>query len=143
MSHDQGLTLATAVADLLIRSGTTRDDVPLSGPQLLQFLSELGDHLAAQRVAADATERDDAFEEAIVGLCNFDTDKDRDRAKEAVGIARLRLTTSTANPNPDIVYVLDHEADGDEREVIAIYKSQDAAIDDILDRKSQHLNCSH
>src|SRR3546814_1583441 len=68
MSQDQGLTLATAVADLLIRSGTTRDDVPLSGPQLLQFLSELGDHLAAQRVAADATERDDAFEEAIVGL---------------------------------------------------------------------------
>lgn len=132
MSQDQGLTLATAVADLLIRSGTTRDDVPLSGPQLLQFLSELGDHLAAQRVAADATERDDAFEEAIVGLCNFDTDKDRDRAKEAVGIARLRLTTSTAKPNPDIVYVLEHEVDGDGREVIAIYKSHDAAIDDIL-----------
>src|SRR3546814_14902592 len=91
MSQDQGLTLATAVADLLIRSGTTRDDVPLSGPQLLQFLSELGDHLAAQRVAADATERDDAFEEAIVGLCNLQTDKDSDRATEAVGIARLRL----------------------------------------------------
>src|SRR3546814_4982875 len=101
MSQDQGLTLATAVADLLIRSGTTRDDVPLSGPQLLQFLSELGDHLAAQRVAADATERDDAFEEAIVGLCNFDTDKDRDRAKEAVGIARLRLTTSRSEPRSE------------------------------------------
>src|SRR3546814_10465242 len=101
------------------------------------------DHLAAQRVAADATERDDAFEEAIVGLCNFDTDKDRDRAKEAVGIARLRLTTSTAKPNPDIVYVLEHEVDGDGREVIAIYKSHDAAIDDIEDRKSTRLNSSH
>src|SRR3546814_11260795 len=86
----------------------------------LQCLSELGEHLAAQGVAADATEREDAFEEAIVGLCNFDTDKDRDRAKEAVGIARLRLTTSTAKPNPDIVYVLEHE-----------------------DRKSTRLNSSH
>src|SRR3546814_6413055 len=42
------------------------------------------------------------------------------------------LTTSTAKPNPDIVYVLEHEVDGDGREVIAIYKSHDAAIDDIL-----------
>src|SRR3546814_17716965 len=104
MSQDQGLTLATAVADLLIRSGTTRDDVPLSGPKLLQLLSELGDHLAAQRVAADATERVDAFEEAIVGLCNFDTDKGRDRATEAVGIARLRPTTSNAKPHHAYVH---------------------------------------
>src|SRR3546814_4663949 len=92
----------------------------------------MGEKLEGQRVAEEATERDDAFEEAIVGLCNLDTDKDRDRAKEAVGIARLRLTTSTAKPNPDIVYVLEHEVDGDGREVIAIYKSHDAAIDDIL-----------
>src|SRR3546814_16210517 len=56
MSQDQGLTLATAVADLLIRSGTPRDAVPLSGPQWLQFLSALGAHLAAQRVAARADE---------------------------------------------------------------------------------------
>src|SRR3546814_13923434 len=73
--------------------------------------------------SSDVCSSDLAFEEAIVGLCNFDTDKDRDRAKEAVGIARLRLTTSTAKPNPDIVYVLEHEVDGDGREVIAIYKS--------------------
>src|SRR3546814_1492297 len=82
--------------------------------------------------SSDVCSSDLAFEEAIVGLCNFDTDKDRDRAKEAVGIARLRLTTSTAKPNPDIVYVLEHEVDGDGREVIAIYKSHDAAIDEIL-----------
>src|SRR3546814_5729713 len=31
-----------------------------------------------------------------------------------------------------IVYVLEHEVDGDGREVIAIYTSHDAAIDDIL-----------
>src|SRR3546814_13867138 len=90
MSQDQGLTLATAVADLLIRSGTTRDDVPLSGPQLLQFLSELGDHLAAPRVAADATERDHAFEESIVGLRNLDTYKDSESAKEAVCSTKTR-----------------------------------------------------
>src|SRR3546814_7951889 len=82
--------------------------------------------------SSDVCSSDLAFEEAIVGLCNFDTDKDRDRAKEAVGIARLRLTTSTAKPNPDIVYVLEHEVDGDGREVIAVYKSHDAAIDDIV-----------
>jgi hypothetical protein len=132
ISPDQGLTLATAVADVLIRSGTTRDDVPLSGPHLLQFLSELGDLLAAQRAAADSTDRDDAFEEAIAGLYSFDTDKDRDRAKEAVGVARLRLMNSHANANPDTVYVLNHEPDGEGREAIAIYESRLAAVDDIL-----------
>ena len=129
----QGLTLATAVADVLIRSGMTRDDVPLSGAHLLQFLSELGDHLVATRMPTPTNEdRDDAYEEAIVGLYSFDTEKDRERAKEAVGVARLRLTTSPTKPSPDIVYVVEHEADGDGREVIAIYESRIAAVDDIL-----------
>jgi hypothetical protein len=51
MTPDQGLQLATAVADVLIRSGHIRDDVALSGPHLLQFLSEMGDWLASQRPA--------------------------------------------------------------------------------------------
>lgn len=95
----QGLTLATAVADVLIRSGMTRDDVPLSGPHLLQFLSELGDHLvASQSSKMTNDDRDDAFEEAIVQLYRFESDTDRARAKEAVGIARLRLTQRPAKP---------------------------------------------
>lgn len=54
----QGLALATAAADVLIRSGMTRDDVPLTGAHLLQFLSELGDCLAAQREAAPPVDAD-------------------------------------------------------------------------------------
>jgi len=46
ISHQQGLDLATAVADVLIRSGQIRDDVALSGPHLMQFLSEMGDWLS-------------------------------------------------------------------------------------------------
>lgn len=42
----QGLDLATAIADVLVRSGQIRDDVALSGPHLLQFLSEMGDWLS-------------------------------------------------------------------------------------------------
>lgn len=44
----QGLDLATAVADLLVRSGQIRDDVALSGPHLLQFLSEMADWLSTR-----------------------------------------------------------------------------------------------
>lgn len=47
----QGLALASAAADLLIRSGRIRDDVALDGPQLLQFMGELGDELAQGREA--------------------------------------------------------------------------------------------
>jgi len=46
MSPEQGHMLAVAAADLLIRSGRIRDDVAMNGPQLLQFMSELGDELA-------------------------------------------------------------------------------------------------
>lgn len=46
MTADQGLMLATAVADLLIRSGQVRDDAALSGPHLVQFLGELADQIA-------------------------------------------------------------------------------------------------
>ena len=49
IAASQGLALATAAADVLIRSGMIRDDVALDGPNLLQFLSELGDWLASQR----------------------------------------------------------------------------------------------
>lgn len=49
ISPDQGMALAEAVAAMLVRSGRIRDDVALSGPHLLQFLSELGDELAQRR----------------------------------------------------------------------------------------------
>jgi hypothetical protein len=47
MSADQTLRLATAAADVLVRSGQIRDDVALTGPQLVMFLNELGDWLAS------------------------------------------------------------------------------------------------
>lgn len=51
LSPEQGNMLAVAAADLLIRSGRIRDDVAMNGPQLLQFMSELGDELAQQHAA--------------------------------------------------------------------------------------------
>lgn len=47
ITPEQGLDLATAIADVLVRSGQIRDDVALSGPHLMQFLSEMGDWLSA------------------------------------------------------------------------------------------------
>lgn len=47
LTHEQGLDLATAAADVLVRSGQIRDDVALSGPHIMQFLSEMGDWLAS------------------------------------------------------------------------------------------------
>lgn len=51
MTPKQSLALASAAADLLIRSGRIRNDVALNGPQLLQFMGELGDELAQGREA--------------------------------------------------------------------------------------------
>lgn len=47
ITPEQGLHLATAIADFLVRSGGIRENAVLSGPHLLQFLSESAD-LAAQ-----------------------------------------------------------------------------------------------
>lgn len=49
ITHAQGLALATAAADVLIRSGMIRDDAPLDGPNILQFLGELGDYLVSKQ----------------------------------------------------------------------------------------------
>lgn len=49
VSPEQGLALATAIADFLVRAGHIRDDVSLSGPHLLQFLSEAADIAVQQR----------------------------------------------------------------------------------------------
>lgn len=46
ISPEQGEMLAVAAVDLLVRSGRIRDDVAINGPQLLQFMAELGDDLA-------------------------------------------------------------------------------------------------
>lgn len=56
VTPQQGLDLATAIADFLIRSGQIKDDVALSGPHLLQFLSEAADMAAQQAADAKATE---------------------------------------------------------------------------------------
>ena len=53
MTIDQQKALATAVADLLIRSGQIRDDVALNPAQLLQFLSEAGDMAIQQAEPVD------------------------------------------------------------------------------------------
>ena len=47
MTPDQAMMLAQAAATLLARSGMIADGAALSGPHLLQFLDELGEHLAA------------------------------------------------------------------------------------------------
>ncbi|MFZ3481986.1 hypothetical protein [Sphingomonas sp. 3-13AW] len=61
---DQVMALATAVADFLIRSGQIKDDVALSGPDMLQFLSEAADMASS----ADKTVQ-------IVGLVELEHSK--------------------------------------------------------------------
>lgn len=46
ISPEQGLHLANAMADLLIRSGMIDPNAALSGPHLIQFTRELADSLA-------------------------------------------------------------------------------------------------
>jgi len=53
MTLDQQKQLATAIADFLVRSGQINTDVALSGPHLLQFLSEAGDMAAQQAEPVD------------------------------------------------------------------------------------------
>lgn len=65
MSADQTLQLATAAADVLVRSGQIRDDASLTGPQLVMFLNELADWLASRPFeaashAADAQAADES-----------------------------------------------------------------------------------
>ena len=56
ITPEQGLDLATGIADFLVRSGQIKDDVALSGPHLLQFLSEAADMAAQQAASAEAVE---------------------------------------------------------------------------------------
>jgi hypothetical protein len=58
MTIDQQLALATAVADFLVRSGQINTDVALTGPHLLQFLSEAAD-------MAEDQAKEDAFENSL------------------------------------------------------------------------------
>jgi hypothetical protein len=51
LSPIQTLMIISAAVDVLVRSGRIRDDVAINGPQLLQFLDELGDELAATQSA--------------------------------------------------------------------------------------------
>ena len=53
MTAEQQLMLCTAVADFLIRSGQINADVALTGPHLLQFLSEAGDMAQDQAQPVD------------------------------------------------------------------------------------------
>lgn len=53
MTAEQQLMLCTAVADFLIRSGQISADVALTGPHLLQFLSEAGDMAQDQTKPVD------------------------------------------------------------------------------------------
>lgn len=52
MNEHQQKLLLVAAADLLVASGQIRDDVALSGPQILQFLSEAAEHAAGPKTVA-------------------------------------------------------------------------------------------
>lgn len=79
VSPEQGAMLAVAAVDLLLRSGRIRDDVALNGPQLLQFMSELGDELAERRAdkllrALDAAHLCIGGNDAELGVAGIDRD---------------------------------------------------------------------
>jgi hypothetical protein len=59
MNEHQQKLLLVAATDLLVASGQIRSDVALSGPQILQFLSEAAEHAAGPKTVA--------LEGAVVG----------------------------------------------------------------------------